>query len=54
MDMVNLISKRVAERAHGLSRRVNNRLPLRVGAGIEAATAIDKWEGEGGASARGP
>ena len=54
MTMANLISKRVAEGAQDLSRRVNNRLSPRVGAAIEAATALEEWEAEGGASAGAP
>lgn len=51
MTMANLISKRVAAGAWDLSRQLNSRLPPRVGAGIEAATALEGWEAEGGASA---
>ena len=51
MTMANLISKRVAEGARNLSGQLNRRLSRRVSAGIEAATALEEWEAEGGASA---
>jgi hypothetical protein len=54
MTMANLISKRVAEGAWNLSRQLNSRLSPPVSAGIEAATALEEWEAEGGASAGAP
>jgi hypothetical protein len=51
MTMTHLISKRVVEGTRDVSRQVNSRLSPRVGAGIEAATALEEWEAEGGASA---
>ena len=53
MSMFNLISKRVAEGARNLSGPLNSRLSRRAGAG-EAATALEEWEAEGGASAGVP
>lgn len=52
--MANLISKRVAETTWNLSHQMSRRLSPRVGAGIEAATALEEWEAEGGASAGVP
>ena len=54
MSMANLISKRVAEGARNLSGQLNWRMSRRVGAGVEAATALEEWEAEGGASAGMP
>jgi len=54
MTMANLISKRVAESTWNLSHGKNRHLSPRVGAGIEAATALEDWEAEGGASAGVP
>ena len=48
--MANLISKRVAEGRRNLSPQLNSRLSHRVGAGFEAAVALEEWEAEGGAS----
>jgi hypothetical protein len=54
MTMANLISKRVAEGTRNLSGPLSSRLSRRVSAGIEAATALEEWEAEGGASAGVP
>lgn len=54
MTMANLISKRVAEGARTLSRQLGRRLSRRVGAGVEAATALEEWEAEGGALTGAP
>jgi hypothetical protein len=54
MTMADLISKRVAEGTRNLSAQLNSRLSRRVSAGIEAATALEEWEAEGGASAGVP
>src|SRR6478609_7336146 len=50
MTMANLTSKRVADEARNLSRPSSNRLSTRVGPGIEAATALEEWEAEGGSA----
>ena len=52
--MANLISKRVAKSARNLPRQLSGRSPSRVSARIEAATALEEWEAEGGASAGAP
>jgi len=54
MTMATLISKRVAKGTQNLSWHLNSRLSPRAGAGIEAATALEEWEAEGGASAGVP
>lgn len=54
MSMAHLISKRVAKGARNLPWALNSRLSRRVGAGLEAATALEEWEAEGGASAGAP
>jgi hypothetical protein len=54
MTMANLISKRVAESTWTPPHPMNMRPPLRADAGIEAATALEEWEAEGGASAGMP
>ena len=53
-SMANLVSKRVAEGTRNRSRQLSSRLAPRVGSGIEAATALEEWEAEGGASAGVP
>jgi hypothetical protein len=53
MTMAQLISRRVAKGARNLSWlswRLNGRVSRRIGAGVEAATALEGWEAEGGAS----
>ena len=54
MNLANLISKRVAKGTRNLSWQLNSRLSPRVNADIEAATALEEWEAEGGASAGVP
>ena len=54
MSMATFLSKRVAESPLGLPRQLFNRPSPRGGAGIEAATALEEWEAEGGASTGGP
>jgi hypothetical protein len=54
MTMADLISKRVVQGARILPGPLNGRLTLRVSARIEAATALEEWEAEGGASAGMP
>lgn len=49
--MTMTISKRLVEGMRDVSRRMNRRVSPRVSAGIEAATALEEWEAEGGASA---
>lgn len=51
MTMAHLISKRVAEDTRNLSRPLSSRLSPNVSSGVEAATALEEWEAEGGASA---
>lgn len=52
--MTNLISKRMAKATRDPSHRLDSRLSPCVDAGIEAATALEEWEAEGGASAGVP